>query len=69
MGSFTVLGSDLHQARNFDPGGVTDDRLIDTDPNNPRERSEVVWSELNPVWQTEGRRVWYRWWTRWNSDE
>jgi hypothetical protein len=69
VGSFTVLGTDLNQARNFDAGGVTDGRLIDTDPNNPRERAEVVWSELNPFWQTEGKRAWYRWWTRWNSGE
>jgi hypothetical protein len=69
VGSFTVLGSDLNEARNFDAGGVTDGRLIDTDPNNPRERAEVVWLEPDPSWQTEGKRVWYRWWTRWNSGE
>jgi|GEM_PF-4164855 len=69
VGSFTVLGSDSNQAVNFDAGFVTDGRLIDVDPNNPRERAEVVWSELDPFWQTEGKRTWYRWWTRWNSGE
>lgn len=69
VGSFTVLGTDLNQARNFDSGGVSDGVRIDTEPANPRERTEVLWSELDPVWQTEGKRVWYRWWTRWNSGE
>jgi hypothetical protein len=69
VGTFTVLGSDANLAVNFDAGGVTDGQLIDTDPSNPRERAEVVWSELDPVWQTEGQWVWYRWWTRWNTGE
>jgi hypothetical protein len=69
VGTFTVLGTDLNLARNFDAGAVTSGVLIDTDPANPRERTEVVWSEVDPSWQIEGKRVWYRWWTRWNSTE